>query len=395
MLKRSLIPILSLILLACLLLSGCGSPATASPAATPTLPPTLPPTLQPSPILTTPPSGTLLWTFSADNAVWSSPVVSNGLVFFGSDDKSFYAVDAKTHQQAWKFATGGIIRSRPAVSDGVVFVSSDDGVLHALDVSTGVEKWQTDIGAANIRTGGAFDVGSGYDYQQSSPVIAGGVVYVGSGAAEFDAVDAASGKLLWRFETASRIRSSAAIAAGKVYVGDGSGTLHAFDARTGAELWNQPGCDLPSPAAAGGLVYCGSRGTFEVHAWDAATGELKWKFPVGHSWVDSSPVIVDDILYIGSSDASTLFALDAATGELKWQFSTKGYAWCTPRFANGTVYIGSYNMGVEGTLYAVDAATGQQKWSLTIKGGIVGSPAVDQGVIYIGGLDGNLYSIQE
>jgi outer membrane protein assembly factor BamB len=106
-------------------------------------------------------------------------------------------------------------------------------------------------------------------------------------------------------------------------------------------------------------------------------------------------VIVDGILYIGSSDASTLFALDAATGELKWQFSTKGYAWCTPRFANGTVYIGSYNMGVEGTLYAVDAATGQQKWSLTIKGGIVGSPAVDQGVIYIGGLDGNLYSIQE
>jgi outer membrane protein assembly factor BamB len=322
-------------------------------------------------------------------------VVSQGLVYFGSDDKSVYAVDIKTHQPAWKFTAGGIIRSRPAVADGVVFVSSDDGVLHALDASTGTEKWQASIGAANTRDGGAFDMGSGYDYQQSSPVVAEGVVYVGSGAGKFDAFEAAGGKPLWSFEANGRVRSSAAVPDGKVYFGDGSGTMHALDAKTGTELWKQPGCDMPSPAVAGGLVYCGDRGTFEVKAWDAATGELKWKFSVGHSWVDSSPVIVDGSLYIGSSDASTLFALDASTGELKWKFGTKGYAWCTPRFAGGTVYMGSFNMGVEGTLYAVDAATGQQKWSLPVQGGIVASPVVDQGVIYFGGIDGNLYAVKE
>jgi eukaryotic-like serine/threonine-protein kinase len=382
---------MAVFLLACLLLSGCASPATASPTAVPTAAPTLAPTPTAAPA----PAGTVLWTFQAGNSIWSSPVIRNGRIYFGSDDQSLYAVDLQTHQLAWKFATGGIIRSRPAVLDTMVYASSDDGVLHALEAATGVEKWQANIGSGNDRTGGPFDVGSGYDYKQSSPIIADGVVYVGSGAGELDAVEAATGKQLWSFKASGRIRSTPVVADGKVYVGDGNGSLHALDALTGAELWNQPGCDIPSPAVSAGLVYCGGRGTFEVRAWDASTGELRWQFPVGHSWVDSSPVIAGDTLYNGSSDASTLFALDASTGQQKWSFATKGYAWCTPTVAGDKVYMGSYNMGVEGNFYALDAASGQPAWSLTVKGGIVASAVVDQGIVYFTALDGNLYAVQE
>ena len=380
---------LAILLLACLGLSACGAPAAALQTATPTAPPTIPPSPTPTPL----PAGTVLWTFPTGNAAWSTPVISQGLIYFGSDDQSLYAVSLQTHQLAWKFATGGIIRSRPAVAEGVIYASSDDGTLYALEAASGVVKWKADIGAGNTRTGGAYDVGSGFDYQQSSPSVVDGVVYVGSGAEGLYALEAASGKRIWRFETASRVRSTPAVADGKVYFGAGDGSLHVVDIKTGTELWNQNGCDLPSPAVVNGLVYCGSRGTWEVRAWDAATGELRWKFSEGQSWVDSSPVIVGDTLYIGSSDVATLFALDAATGGQKWKFSTKGYAWCTPRVVDGTIYIGSYSMG-EGSLYAVDAVSGQQKWSLHVSGGIVGSPAVDQGVIYVTALDGNLYAVQ-
>jgi eukaryotic-like serine/threonine-protein kinase len=389
--KRSSPLWMAAFLLACLLLSGCGSPATASPTAAPTAVPTIPP----SPTATPPPAGTVLWTFQAGDSIWSTPTISNGRIYFGSDDQSLYAVDLQTHQLVWKFAASGIIRSRPAVLDNVIYASSDDGVLHALDAATGVEKWQVNIGSGNARSGGPFDVGSGYDYKQSSPAIAEGVIYVGSGAGELDAVEAATGKQLWSFKTGGRVRSTPVVADGKVYVGDGNGSLHALDAKTGAELWSQPGCDVPSPAVSGGSVYCGGRGTFEVRAWDVLTGELRWQFPIGHSWVDSSPVIDGGSLYNGSSDASTLFALDPATGAQKWSFATKGYAWCTPTAAGDKVYMGSYNMGVEGNFYAVEAATGQPAWSLTVKGGIVGSAVVDQGVVYFPALDGSLYAVQE
>src|SRR5512140_3343771 len=118
-------------LLACLLLGGCASPATAVPTVVPTTIPTVPPT----PTATVSPAGTVLWTFAAGNSIWSSPVVSNGVIYFGSDDQALYAVDLQTHQLAWKFATGGVIRSRPAVLGNMVYASSDDGVLHALDAA--------------------------------------------------------------------------------------------------------------------------------------------------------------------------------------------------------------------------------------------------------------------
>jgi outer membrane protein assembly factor BamB len=376
---------LSLFVVSMLLLAGCAAAEPASPTATPTVPPT--PTPQPG-------TGSVLWTFGTGDAIWSSPIVSSGVVYFGSDDMSLYAVDTTTHQLRWKFATGGVIRSRPAVADSMVYISSDDGVLHALEASSGTEKWNAAIGSANVRTGGKDDVGMGYDYQQSSPTVADGVVYVGSGAAEVDAFEAATGKQVWRFETASRVRSTPAISDGKVFVGDGSGLLHALDAKTGSELWNAQGCDIPSPAVSNGLVYCGSRGTLEVRAWDIQTGELRWQFSAGHSWVDSSPRVVDGTLYIGSSDAATLFALDPQTGELKWKFNLGGYAWCTPAVSQGVVYIGSFMPGVTGNFYAVDAQTGQQKWTLPVPYGVVSSPVVVDGVIYFGGMDGNLYVVQ-
>lgn len=336
--------------------------------------------------------GAVLWTFQTGEAVWSPPTVSDEVVYFGSDDKSAYAVDLHTHQLRWKFATGGIVRSRPAVADGVVFVSSDDGVLHALDAAAGTEKWQADLGSARMPVRG--ELGSGYDYQQSSPVVADEVVYVGSGSGEVDAFKAATGERLWQFMATTRVRSSPAVADGKLYIGDGNGNLYALDAATGVELWKAQGCDNPTPAVANGLVYCGSRGTLQEQAWDAATGEQRWQFAVGHSWIESSARIADGTLFVGSSDAATLFALDPQTGELKWRFGLIGDAWCSPAIANGVVYIGGYSSGADSDFYAVDATTGKLNWKLSIRNGVVSSPTVVDGIVYFGGMDGNLYAVQ-
>ncbi len=262
------------ILFGSLLLAGCSTPAPVAPTVTPTP--------QPTPA---PAAGTILWTYQTGDMIWSSPTVSAGVIYFGSDDKNVYALDIQTHQLLWKFVTGGFVRSHPAVAGDTVYATSDDGSLYALDAATGAEKWRASLGSLPPRK----SLSEGWDYQQSSPVVADGRIYAGSSAKAVYAFDAVSGEQEWQFDTPSMVRSTAAVSGSKVFIGDGSGLLHALDAATGSEAWNAQGCDIPTPAVVDGLVYCGSRGTFQVRAWDVQTGEMRWSYFIGGSWVDSSP----------------------------------------------------------------------------------------------------------
>ena len=51
-------------------------------------------------------------------SVYSSPVVANGIVYVGSEDKNLYAIDAVTGKEKWRFATGDHIYSSPSVANG-------------------------------------------------------------------------------------------------------------------------------------------------------------------------------------------------------------------------------------------------------------------------------------
>ncbi|MBT2452581.1 PQQ-like beta-propeller repeat protein [Streptomyces sp. ISL-43] len=99
-----------------------------------------------------------------------------------------------------------------------------------------------------------------------------------------------------------------------------------------------------SPVAMNGLIYCGSWDN-HLHAADAATGEVRWKFPTGGA-AASTAVVVDGLVYVGSRDFS-LYAVDAATGELHWKFATTDWV-NSPAVMDGLAYIGTR----DGHLYA-------------------------------------------
>jgi hypothetical protein len=86
------------------------------------------------------------WTFAAEAPIWGPVTVSNGIVYFGSDDGYVYAVDSQFHSLIWKFKTGGIVRSRATVSNNLVYATSDDGFLYALSADGGLLAWKTQIG---------------------------------------------------------------------------------------------------------------------------------------------------------------------------------------------------------------------------------------------------------
>ncbi|TMK96190.1 MAG: hypothetical protein E6G40_13185 [Actinobacteria bacterium] len=102
------------------------------------------------------------WAFRTGSDIGSSPAVSAGVAYAGSDDYALYAIDASTGTKLWTFVTGSMVASSPAVANGVVYVGSWDGTFYALNAATGSKLW-------------SFTTGSDFT---SSPVVAGGMVYM-------------------------------------------------------------------------------------------------------------------------------------------------------------------------------------------------------------------------
>jgi hypothetical protein len=132
------------------------------------------------------------------------------------------------------------------VADGRVFVGSRDGFLYAVDAESGRLLWRVDHQMSWVNT---------------SPAVAGDLVFAGSSDERFlQAVDVRTGKERWRVTTERPVWSSPAIADDLVYVGDGSGTIYAFDRATGQERWRHKAGRriLSSPTIADGLLLIGN-----------------------------------------------------------------------------------------------------------------------------------------
>ena len=79
----------------------------------------------------------------------------------------------------------------------------------------------------------------------SSPVVANGPVYFGSGDGNLYALDAGTGALNWKFQTGDVVHASPAYADGVVYFGSWDSYFYAVDAKTGAEKWRFHGGEDP------------------------------------------------------------------------------------------------------------------------------------------------------
>jgi len=293
----------------------------------------------------------------------------------------------------WSFQTGGIVSSSPAVATGMVYVGSGDKNLYALNASTGMLLWQ-------YTTGGAV----------GDPAVANGVVYVNSDDKNLYALNASTGGLLWQYTTGG-VFFSPTVANGVVYFGSEDGNLYALNASTGALLWKYPTAEGVGSAAVGnGVVYFGAAdpnnwngGT--VFALNANTGALVWKTFVaegqGGSADFSTPSLgVAGVLVSVSTSSQqvwygTLFCLNPVKGGINWSRGLGGPA-SSPAGGVIPIYVGASGVylphGQPPTMYALGFGGGLF-WQYTPNGNIESSPAVANGVVYFGDDDFNLYAL--
>ncbi|HEV2401541.1 MAG TPA: PQQ-binding-like beta-propeller repeat protein [Candidatus Sulfotelmatobacter sp.] len=135
----------------------------------------------------------------------------------------------------------------------------------------------------------------------SEPIVVDGIAYVSAPLSKVYAVEAATGKLIWKFDPHIRLDQSAngsysartnagvAVWEGKVFVGTGDCRLIAIDAATAKQLWQATVCEptqtgiTNAPHVARGMVFMGYNGSDDgvrgsIAAYDSNTGKELWRF---------------------------------------------------------------------------------------------------------------------
>jgi len=319
---------------------------------------------------TAPGTNTVCWSYTTSNYVTSSPAVTDGKVYVGSEDHKVYCLNAATWGLIWSYTTGDRIQwSSPAVADGKVYVGSNDLKVYCLNAATGGLIW-------SYTTGGTV---------YSSPAVADGKVYVGSNDGKLYCLNAVTGGLIWSYSTGGG-QSSPAVVNGKVYVGGTmSHRVYCLNAATGGLIWSYLTADqiYSSPTVVNDKVYIGSR-DHKVYCLNAATGGLIWSYLTG-DYVYSSPAVVNNKVYVGSFDGK-VYCLNAGTGGLVWSYTTGGGA-ASPAVADGKVYIGSDFL----KLYCLNATTGGFVWNYNTGDYLRSRPAVADGKVYVGSWNNKVY----
>ena len=101
-------------------------------------------------------TGTTKWQYGTPNThfdnSFSSPVVSNGIVYAANRDGYTYALNASNGTVVWTFQNmhygNSLSTPQATIANGIVYIGSDDPYLYALDSKTGSVKWKFTATAA-------------------------------------------------------------------------------------------------------------------------------------------------------------------------------------------------------------------------------------------------------
>lgn len=293
----------------------------------------------------------------------------------------------------WKFQTGGAVISSPVCFNGIVYVGSSANAFYALDAESGAVKWKADI------KGGV----------DGSALIANGRVLFNSNDGWLYCLDANSGEQKWKVNLNTKAsKNSPAAAYGLVFTYAGRGCVMGFDIRDGKKIYETRG--MQGIEAAVCLTP-----TREVHT-ESGEGFYMYDLRTGFKIYSSASVpssvttavYLDDVIYVSSTaycntgpQHPSVGAFDANAPQkqgAKWvklveeheATTARKAVYSSPAVWNWRLYVGCDS----GWLYTFKTNKGTPDWKANVHGVTRSSPSVSSKskMVYTTSRDGHLYA---
>lgn len=344
------------------------------------------PTVQPNPAAPAAPGSTAAATAPATPGTTSTSTSIHWTSFRGPDRDGHYRQQpvrtdwGATMTPLWKQPVGSGYASF-VIAEGRAFTIEQRGgreLAAAYDLATGRELWTS---AWNAR----FNSGMGGDGPRATPTWADGRLFALGATGEFRALDAATGRTLWRTNIladagADNIEhglSASPLVVGSVVVvlpgGDNGQSIVAYDRQSGKRAWST----LDERTSYSSPMLGTLAGVSQILAFTATrlvglspdNGKLLWEFEWGSGNNISQPLITaPDRVFISSDYGAAMLQVAAgADGQLTsrelWRTTRMNNRFTSPVLHDGFIY------GLDESILAcIDAATGELKW----KGGRYG-----------------------
>ena len=160
-------------------------------------------------------TGQVLWSYKSEQGLRTAPAYSEGLVLLGEYNGLFSIIDAETGKRLNGGGAGGAVNT-PSVGDGRVYYSAWDGSVHAVQLDGVIPLWDAKAG----------------EPVTTAPVIADGLVVVGTASGKIVALGQSDGAKLWEYDSqGGQLRLS--VSSGKVSAGTENGRTLVLEAKTG------------------------------------------------------------------------------------------------------------------------------------------------------------------
>lgn len=253
--------------------------------------------------------------------------------------------------------------TQPVIADGVVYAIDTEALVTAWNADTGAPVWRHKLESRN-ENDDEGSLGGGL-------AVVGGRVFVTTGFATLFALDAKTGKEIWRRHLSGPMRAGPTVAGGRVFAVTIANELHALDADTGEELWSHAGITESagllggaSPAVEGGVVVVpyssGELFALRVEngrvAWSESLTPLRRTNPVASlAHIRGLPVI-DRGLVFAISHSGRMLAIDLRSGNRIWERAIAGTQ--APWVAGDFVYV----LSVDAELVCLSRRDGRIKW---------------------------------
>jgi outer membrane protein assembly factor BamB len=324
----------------------------------------------------------------------------------------------------WAYDTKAKINSGLALAGDNIVLDTFDKEVIALDARSGHPRWRSHV--PNI--------------VMSTPVIANGTVYVGTGkngtlnrdsnpalrvkyagkdvwgipaGDDIIAMDLKNGTKRWSYHTDGEDMPTPVYYQGTIIFANGDWHAYALQAETGRQLWSTDiggASTMASAVIAGTAVIVaacadGFKSSSAV-ALDPSNGKILWKSPYGHC--DGSPAYGEGKVFVASVapgskkyvGSTVVAALDAQTGKPAWVYRNPSPGVWSILSSDESAIAGTYYDGIyyqpaplNDELVAFDASSGKIRWRFHTTGPVKMSPVIKDHRLYVGDTVGVLYTL--
>ncbi|HEY8950298.1 MAG TPA: PQQ-binding-like beta-propeller repeat protein [Rhizomicrobium sp.] len=348
----------------------------------------------------------------SESRLTAAPIVANGRVYVLDSESHVFVYDAKTGNPVWdkelapKGGEGSFWNSASfglfgqdttidpskgfgggiAYDDGKLFASTGFGSVIALDANSGKQLWKVDFDVPIV----------------NAPTANGGRVFVSSQDNHFYALAQADGRKLWDHqgitESAGILESTSAAVAGEyVVVPYSSGELFAIRVTNGRVAWSDMLTRTGTTTALSELDDIAGRPVIDrdmvfaishsglMVAINLNSGERVWTRDIGGI---QTPWAAGDFVYVLTTDAE-LLCLSRKDGKVKWMHQLPRWedpdsrdnpiVWAGPVLVSDRLIVVSSN----GYAESISPYTGELKGRVEIPDGSYIPPVVANGTLYL------------